>query len=224
MNQHPNLLSIFGRDGIEDSVIEQMNTCLEAGVGRGDETLGVLCADAHQGYSCPIGGVVAYDKHVSPNLVGFDIGCGNHAIKLDVDAGDVDVPKVMDAIWERIPFGMTREQIAFDASPYGRDVLQRIKDSELKVVRSLYDKAYSQLGSVGGGNHFVNLMRGESDGKLWIANHFGSRGFGPRSLRISSKRSGQRTASFPRRLSSTLILAPVGTISRRWTLPVSTRG
>lgn len=178
MNQHPNLLSIFGRDGIEDSVIEQMNTCLEAGVGRGDETLGVLCADAHQGYSCPIGGVVAYDKHVSPNLVGFDIGCGNHAIKLDVDAGDVDVPKVMDAIWERIPFGMTREQIAFDASPYGRDVLQRIKDSELKVVRSLYDKAYSQLGSVGGGNHFVNLMRGESDGKLWIANHFGSRGFG----------------------------------------------
>lgn len=178
MEDHPNLLSIFGRDGIEDSAIEQMNTCLEAGVDRGDNSLGVLCADAHQGYSCPIGGVVAYEGFVSPNLVGFDIGCGNHAIKLDVQANEVDVSGVMDAIWERIPFGMTRKQIDFDASPYGRDVLQRIKDSDLKVVRSLYDKAESQLGSVGGGNHFVNLMRGESDGKLWIANHFGSRGFG----------------------------------------------
>lgn len=178
MTKHPNLLRVFGQRGIEDSAVEQMNTCLEAGVERGDDSQGVLCADAHQGYSAPIGAVVAYENYVSPNLVGYDIGCGNHAIRLDVDADDVDVSSVMDTIWERIPFGMTRDQIDFDVDLYAESILHRIKGSDVSVVRSLYDKAKNQLGSVGGGNHFVNLMRSESDGKLWIANHFGSRGFG----------------------------------------------
>jgi tRNA-splicing ligase RtcB len=75
-----------------------------------------LCADGHLGYNVPIGGVIAYKNAVSPDGVGFDIACGNKAVRLDVKAGDItgDLEKLADAIWRSLSFGVgriNREQV-----------------------------------------------------------------------------------------------------------------
>jgi tRNA-splicing ligase RtcB len=71
---------IFGDH--EQRVVDQLMRCLDPE----DGARGVLCADAHLGYSAPIGGVMAYREHVSPSGVGYDIGCGNKAVRTDLRA------------------------------------------------------------------------------------------------------------------------------------------
>ena len=92
---------------VDDRSRTQLTTCLAAAeAAEGCDLPGVLCADHHPGYSQPIGGVVAYQHHVSPSGVGYDIACGNMAAQTNVRAEDVDVRKVMDELWRRISFGM----------------------------------------------------------------------------------------------------------------------
>src|SRR5579862_8143756 len=69
-----------------------------------------LCADGHKGYAVPIGGVLAYEDHISPSGVGFDIACGNKAVLLDADASEVraHIAKVMDDVWAALSFGVGR--------------------------------------------------------------------------------------------------------------------
>ncbi len=69
---------IFGEH--DDQTIAQMHRCMGVGSVAG----GVLCADGHLGYAQPVGGVIAYEEHISVSGVGFDIGCGNMAVKLDI--------------------------------------------------------------------------------------------------------------------------------------------
>jgi tRNA-splicing ligase RtcB len=134
-----------------------------------------LMADGHLGYAMPIGGVIAYRNAVSPNGVGFDISCGNKAAKTDVRADDIrhEVPTIMDAIFEQVAFGIGvtsgrgKDHELFD-DPTWNDVPQ---------LRSLKDAARKQLGSVGSGNHYVDIFEDE-DGWVWIGVHFGSRGLG----------------------------------------------
>ena len=83
-----NEIKIFGKEIIEDKTINQLRNC----IGEGD--IGVLTADAHYGYSMPVGGAVAYKGKVSVTGVGFDIGCGNKAVRTNVKADDVDVEKI----------------------------------------------------------------------------------------------------------------------------------
>jgi tRNA-splicing ligase RtcB len=135
----------------------------------------VLCADHHPGYSQPIGGAIAYRNHVSPSGVGYDIGCGNKAVLTDVLASDVDVPKVMDEIARQIGFGIGRP----NPDPVDHEVLDRIAKAEFKPQRELWPLAASQLGTVGSGNHYVDLFE-DARGRLWVGVHFGSRGFGHR--------------------------------------------
>ncbi|QTD41967.1 RtcB family protein [Sporosarcina sp. Te-1] len=142
---------------------------------------GVLCADGHYGYSQPVGGVVVYEGQLSPSGVGYDIACGNKAVRTDMKWSDIqkDVPKIMDAIASRISFGMGRK----NADPVDHavledpdwDVYKRIGQQEHDRLKKL---AADQLGIVGAGNHFVDLLIEEETGDVWIANHFGSRGFG----------------------------------------------
>jgi tRNA-splicing ligase RtcB (3'-phosphate/5'-hydroxy nucleic acid ligase) len=138
---------------------------------------GALMADHHKGYSMPIGGVVAYADQLSPSGVGFDIGCGNAAVLTDRVADEAfrdHLPRLMDAVSERITFGVggmdgaAREHPIHD-DPRWRDVPG--------WVRGLRGKARGQLGTVGGGNHYVNLMADELD-RVWVCDHFGSRGLG----------------------------------------------
>ncbi len=156
----------------------QLRTCLAAAEAReGRELRGVLCADHHPGYSQPIGGVVAYRDHVSPSGVGYDIGCGNLAAKtnIHIEALRPDVPRVMDEVWTRISFGMGRK----NSERVDHPVLDEIAHSPISAQRGLSKIAGSQLGTVGGGNHYVDLFSDE-DGWVWVGVHFGSRGFGHR--------------------------------------------
>ena len=165
------MIAIFGSP--VPHALEQLERC--AGAEPGGR--GVLCADNHVGYSQPIGGAVAYREHVSPSGVGFDIGCGNKAALTDLTYDDVrdDLPRIMDEVCERVSFGIGRES----AEPVDHPVLDRIREAPFEPQRELYDLAASQLGTVGAGNHYVDLFRDEED-RVWVGVHFGSRGFGHR--------------------------------------------
>ena len=159
---------------VDDRSRTQLTTCLAAAeAAEGYDLPGVLCADHHPGYSQPIGGVVAYQHHVSPSGVGYDIACGNMAAQTNVRAADIDVPKVMDELWQRVSFGMGQNNNVRVESP----VLDAIADSPVREQRPLAQIAANQLGTVGSGNHYVDLLRDEA-GWLWVGVHFGSRGFG----------------------------------------------
>ncbi|MEE8116075.1 MAG: RtcB family protein, partial [Gemmatimonadales bacterium] len=126
----------------------QLDTCLAAAEQReGQELWGVLCADHHPGYSQPIGGVVAYEHHVSPSGVGYDIACGNMAAKTDIRYEDAKsmVPRFMTEIWRRISFGVGRSNTERVESP----VIDAIAKSPVKEQRSLVHMAANQLGTVG---------------------------------------------------------------------------
>ena len=133
----------------------------------------VLCADHHPGYSQPIGGAVAYERHVSPSGVGYNIACGNKAARTPLRVAEVDVRRVVDEIARRISFGVGR----VNTERVDHPVLDRIAHADFAPQRKLLELARSQLGTVGGGNHYVDLFADE-DGFLWVGVHFGSRGFG----------------------------------------------
>lgn len=135
---------------------------------------GALMADHHLGYSVPVGGVIAYRNAVSPSAVGFDIACGNLAVLTDAVYSEVerDIKKIMDDVVHFISFGVGRvnnEKVGhslFDSPTW-----------DIPAVKALKHKAAAQLGTVGSGNHYVDLFRDERD-RVWIGVHFGSRGFG----------------------------------------------
>jgi tRNA-splicing ligase RtcB (3'-phosphate/5'-hydroxy nucleic acid ligase) len=158
---------------VDDRSLRQLERCMAAG----DADYGVLCADHHPGYSQPIGGAVAYEGHVSPSGVGYDIGCGNKAVQTDLARADLDdlggVGVIMREITRRVSFGMgvpARERV-------DHPVLDKIRTADFEPQRNLAGLAESQLGTVGSGNHYVNLMEDER-GHVWVGVHFGSRGFG----------------------------------------------
>src|SRR5215207_5118070 len=166
-------MQIAVRGDVDQRAIDQLRRCAEAG----DALAGALCADGHVGYSQPIGGVVAYPDHISPSGIGFDIACGNKAVRTDLLADDVrpDLGRVMDTIFDRISFGVGRK----NDEPVEHPVLDRIREADFEPQRGLRDLAAKQLGTVGAGNHYVDLFAGD-DGHVWIGVHFGSRGFGHR--------------------------------------------
>ena len=176
-------LTIIGEH--EERTIRQLERCVEAEEGAA----GVLCADGHVGYSQPVGGAVAYRDHISVSGVGYDIGCGNKAVRTDLRREDVapDLPRIMDAITARISFGVGRR----NDEPVDHPVLDAIRTADAPPQRELYDLAAKQLGTVGGGNHYVDLFAGE-DGFVWVGVHFGSRGFGHRTATTYLTLAGDR--------------------------------
>ena len=135
-----------------------------------------LMADGHLGYGMPIGGVVAYDNAVSPEGVGFDIGCGNKAVKTDRRFedwnNDVGLEAAMDEIFDKVAFGVGQASGINADHPLFDD-----PRFEMELAKPLKEIARSQLGSVGSGNHYVDLMV-DAEGWLWVGVHFGSRGLG----------------------------------------------
>jgi len=160
-------LTIFGEHLINENAKKQILNCI------GEEDIAVLTADAHYGYGHPIGGAVAYKNHISLSGVGFDIACGNIAVRTTIKADEINVPKVMDQIFRRISFGVGRP----NNEPIDHPVFEKIAKADFSPQRAMLDLAVEQLGTVGSGNHFVDLFRDE-EGYLWIGVHFGSRGFG----------------------------------------------
>src|SRR6266403_3262684 len=158
---------IFGEH--DAATIKQIETCVATGGERG-----VLCADGHKGYAQPIGGVVAYKDKISLSGVGFDIACGNLAILTDARREQIapKIDKILDDVVREISFGIGRksktrvEHELFDDPAW-----------HLKPIGDLKSIAAEQLGTVGGGNHYVDIFADEQD-RVWVGVHFGSRGLG----------------------------------------------
>jgi tRNA-splicing ligase RtcB len=139
-----------------------------------------LMADGHVGYVMPIGGVAAYRDKVSVVGVGFDIACGNAAIRTDLDLAHLTprLDQLADEIAATVSFGVGRSNRADDA-PVDDPLFEDPAWSALPhhVRGTLREKARSQLGTVGSGNHYVDVFADEA-GRIWVGVHFGSRGFG----------------------------------------------
>jgi len=160
-------IKIFGKEIIDEACIEQLKNCLL------EDSIGVLTADAHKGYAMPIGGCVAYKDHISVSGVGFDIGCGNKAVMTNIKASDIDIKAIMKEVERRISFGMGR----INNEKVDHPILDIIAYTDFKPQAKMIQLAASQLGTVGGGNHYVDIFRDDED-NVWIGVHFGSRGFG----------------------------------------------
>jgi tRNA-splicing ligase RtcB (3'-phosphate/5'-hydroxy nucleic acid ligase) len=97
-------LKIFGQH--DEATVAQMRNCMSVG----NVVAGVICADGHLGYAQPVGGVVAYEKQISISGVGFDIGCGNMAVRLDTPFGAIEdrVGDIIRDVSRTISFGLGR--------------------------------------------------------------------------------------------------------------------
>jgi tRNA-splicing ligase RtcB (3'-phosphate/5'-hydroxy nucleic acid ligase) len=162
-------LKIFGEH--DDATVAQMRNCMAVG----NVVAGVICADGHLGYAQPVGGVIAYEKQISISGVGFDIGCGNMAVRLDTPFSAIEgqVGSIIRDVSKVISFGIGRtneERVEHELFDDG----DAWRESDMGGFRQ---KAVTQLGTVGSGNHYVDLMRDES-GFVWLGVHFGSRGLG----------------------------------------------
>ena len=185
LNEHPKAFAIFGEANIEEGAKKQMQTAMKLPVS----VAGALMPDAHQGYGLPIGGVLATKNAIIPYGVGVDIGC-----RMALSVYDID-----ELFFLENQAKFKRELIAqsnFGAGNGFRGqhksehkVLENTLFQENELLRNLKDKAWTQLGSSGGGNHFVEfgiIEFAERDEVLNIdkgtyvalLTHSGSRGFG----------------------------------------------
>ena len=136
-----------------------------------------IMPDVHAGKGMPIGGVLACKDVVVPNAVGVDIGCGMCAVKTSYLVEDIPTlvmrKEIMQGIRLQIPLGWDHHQEAQDEQymPSGHDI------EKMTVVKRQYQSALKQIGTLGGGNHFIELQRDET-GHLWIMIHSGSRNLG----------------------------------------------
>src|SRR5216117_1099710 len=166
-------VEVFGTH--EPNTLEQLRDVASRAVRA------ALMADGHLGYVMPIGGVAAYRDKVWVVGVGFDIACGNAAIRTDLMLPQVQgrVRELADEIQATLSFGVGRKNRADDAptddplfeDPAWEAVPDRHERDRLRA------KAREQLGTVGSGNHYVDVFADEAD-RIWVGVHFGSRGFG----------------------------------------------
>ncbi len=162
-------LTVFGPH--EEATLGQMRNCM----GVGNVVAGVVCADGHLGYAQPVGGVIAYKRQISISGVGFDIGCGNLAVRLDTPFAAVGdrAAAILGDIRRVISFGVGRA----NAERVEHALLDDGEAWAASDMGAYRQKAAAQLGTVGSGNHYVDLMTDEA-GFVWIGVHFGSRGLG----------------------------------------------
>ncbi len=183
--------TIYGKEGIEEGALEQMDTAMRLPIS----VKGALMPDAHQGYGLPIGGVLAAENAVIPYGVGMDIGCRMAMSIYALDPGKMfkDSAKLKNILLQN-----TRFEKAEFQDKKEHEVLDRTEFKEIKFLHSLQKKASDQLGTSGGGNHFVDLGILEikvpidelnlQPGKYFaILSHSGSRGTGAEIARHYTK-------------------------------------
>lgn len=176
-------VSIYGAGGIERGALQQIDVAARLPVARA----AALMPDAHKGYGLPIGGVLATEGAIIPYAVGVDIGCRMCLTVYDLPASHVQQHRhaLQTALKEHTYFGAGKgpDQPMEDA------VLERPEFQAIKIVRDLKDKAWKQIGSSGGGNHFVEfgVVELTQPDERWgvpagtylaVLSHSGSRGLG----------------------------------------------
>jgi len=157
---------------LQDSALQQIKNCLK----HDRAVSAALMADHHHGYVQPIGGVIAYHEAISPSGVGYDIACGNKAVRLDISAIETrnNISTIMSDITHDISFGVgSKNKQPVDHALFNDPIW---KIGPLSKWKNL---AMSQLGSVGSGNHYVDIFVDELN-RVWVGVHFGSRGLGHR--------------------------------------------
>jgi tRNA-splicing ligase RtcB len=172
-------MQIFGQH--DDKTLAQFEAV------RANAVDAALMADGHVGYVMPIGGVAAYRTQVSVVGVGFDIACGNAAIRTDLtlaslgdspEAQQAALSTLADEIQSTVSFGVGRKNRADDAPVdhplFGEAAWEAVPAAHREALRA---KARAQLGTVGSGNHYVDVFV-DRDRSLWVGVHFGSRGLG----------------------------------------------
>ena len=182
LNESPLAYQVYGAEGIEEGATQQMDVAMQLPVTTG----GALMPDAHQGYGLPIGGVLATKNAVIPYGVGVDIGCRMCLTVYDMAPKFIEQnrAKLKTILTENTRFG--RDE--FEA-PTDHEVLDRKLFGEVTLLKNLKDKAWRQIGTSGGGNHFVEFGIAEvtdADNHLGVApgqyvavlSHSGSRGMG----------------------------------------------
>lgn len=175
----------------EQSALDQFETAM----GHEAIVRGALMPDAHTGYSLPIGAVVASKGVIFPSFVGYDIGCGVAGIrfKCDVDKVKALALDIFNEIYRTVPVGYHGNA---EAIPHDALSQMPISDS----VSDILTEGYKQLGSLGSGNHFIEIGESERPGEAWVIVHSGSRGVGHKTashyMRIASGDGKAREGNF----------------------------
>ena len=135
-----------------------------------------IMPDTHQGFGMPIGGVLATKDVIVPNAVGVDIGCGMCAVKTSLTSIDKEtLKKIMGEIRKAIPVGFNKHKKAQKGILTPKLWFEQSQPNTIFLKE--YDNAELSLGTLGGGNHFIEIQKG-SDGYIWIMIHSGSRNLG----------------------------------------------
>lgn len=168
---------------VDPGAFDQIRRCRQSGAARL-----AMMADHHLGYAVPIGGVVAYRDAISPSGVGYDIACGNKAVRVDMPASEAraQIGSIMDAVFRQLSFGVGRK----NAERVDHDLF----DSDawrIRAIAPLKEMAREQLGTIGSGNHYVDIFADEEE-RVWIGVHFGSRGFGHKTATWFLKEGGAK--------------------------------
>lgn len=152
----------------EDGAMEQINNI--AKLPFAFRHIAIM-PDVHQGYGMPIGGVLATKNYIIPNAVGVDIGCGMRAVKTNMFHINPDyLKKAMQKIREEIPLGRNHNDFS------NINDMPELK-YDMEIINKEYNNASRQIGTLGGGNHFIEIQRGK-DGFIWVMIHSGSRNLG----------------------------------------------
>lgn len=131
-----------------------------------------IMPDTHLGYGMPIGAILATKRVIVPNAVGVDIGCGMCSLRTNLTTLKLaDLKEIMTMIRKTVPVGFNRHENPQDESWMPQ------KKGNLPIVEQEYKSALHQIGTLGGGNHFIEIQKG-SDGYIWIMIHSGSRNIG----------------------------------------------
>jgi len=131
--------------------------------------------DAHPGFGMPIGGILAAKDTVVPNAVGVDIGCGMCSVKTNLTEISTDtLKKIMGEIRQLVPLGFNHHK-----KPQDKNLMPGSNNVSFNgsIVLQEYNNALTQIGTLGGGNHFIEIQKG-SDGFVWLMIHSGSRNIG----------------------------------------------
>lgn len=189
---------IYGAENIDEKAIGQMNAAMRLPISLA----GALMPDAHSGYGLPIGGVLATESNkIIPYAVGVDIACRMCLSIYDISdrTFEKDGSRLKSILNENTVFGMGAKSKNY----YDTSIFDRHEWTSTKLIRSLKDKAYAQLGTSGTGNHFVewgtfSIKDGMLDdlpagNYLALLSHSGSRGFGASIANYYSKLAMEKT-------------------------------
>lgn len=160
-------------DEVEDSCMEQIVRL--ASLPYAFHHIAIM-PDAHAGVGMPIGGVLATKGVVVPNAVGVDIGCGMCAVRTNLKASELersDVTDVMRHIRKNIPLGFDHRK-----QPMDECLLPEADLDKLPFLRNLKEAMLRQLGTLGGGNHFIEIQKDVATDDVWVMIHSGSRNVG----------------------------------------------